>query len=75
MLASSLDAVVTIDAAGRVLTFNPAAEQTFGYPAAAAIGQDVAELIIPPALREKHYRALTGHLETHEPRSLAGAWS
>ena len=31
MLASSLDAVVTIDAAGRVLTFNPAAEQTFGY--------------------------------------------
>ena len=66
MLASSLDAVVTIDAAGRVLTFNRAAEETFGYPAAAALGQDVAELIIPPALRERHYRALARHLESGE---------
>ena len=71
MLASSLDAVVTIDAAGRVLTFNHAAEATFGYPAAAALGQNVAELIIPPALRERHYQALTRHLEVGE-RTILG---
>ena len=66
MLASSLDAVVTIDAQGRILTFNRAAEETFGYPEGTALGQDVAELIIPPALRERHYRALANHLEKGE---------
>jgi len=66
MLASSLDAVVTIDGTGRVLTFNRAAERTFGYAAADALGRDVAELIIPPALRERHYAALSRHVETGE---------
>ena len=66
MLASSLDAVVTIDAGGRVLTFNRAAEETFGYPAAAALGRDVAELIIPSALRQRHYQALARHLDSGE---------
>ena len=71
MLASSLDAVVTIDATGRVLTFNRAAEETFGYPAAAAVGSDVAELIIPPALRQRHYQAFSRHLEAGE-RTILG---
>ena len=70
MLASSLDAVVTIDVAGRVLTFNRAAEETFGYAAEAALGQDVAELIIPPSLRERHYQAMARHLESAEPTIL-----
>ncbi len=71
MLASSLDAVVTIDGDGRVLTFNRAAEETFGYTAAEALGRDVAELIIPPALRERHYRAFARHLEGGE-RTILG---
>jgi PAS domain S-box-containing protein len=66
MLASSLDAVVTIDETGRVLTFNNAAEATFGYSAEDAHGRDVAELIIPPSLRERHYNALARHLDTGE---------
>ena len=64
MLASSLDAVVTVDASGRVLTFNRAAEEVFGYAADEALGRDIAELIIPPSLRERHYSALTRHVET-----------
>src|SRR4051794_6134265 len=70
MLASSLDAVVTIDAGGRVVTFNHAAEETFGYEAREAIGRDVAELIIPPSLRERHHQALARHLETGEQTIL-----
>ena len=66
MLASSLDAVVTIDAAGRVVTFNSAAEAIFGYAAADALGRDVAELIIPPSLRHRHYAALARQVETGE---------
>jgi PAS domain S-box-containing protein len=64
MLASSLDAVITIDADGSVVMFNDAAEHTFGYVSADVIGRDVAELIIPPGLRHRHYNALTRHLET-----------
>ena len=64
MLASSLDAVVTIDATGRIVTFNRAAEETFGFTAEEALGRDVAQVIIPPSLRDRHYRALASHLES-----------
>src|SRR4051794_40272216 len=64
MLASSLDAVIAIDGDGRVLTFNRAAEETFGYGGDEALGRDVAELIIPPSLRDRHHAALARHLET-----------
>ena len=70
MLASSLDAVVTIDARGRVLMFNRAAERTFGYRADEALGRDIAELIIPATLRERHHRALACHLQTGEQTIL-----
>jgi PAS domain-containing protein len=48
MLASSLDAVVTMDADGRVVGWNAAAEAMFGYTADEAIGREMADLIIPP---------------------------
>jgi PAS domain S-box-containing protein len=64
MLASSLDAVITVDDAGRVITFNPAAVATFGYSEEEALGRDIAELIIPPSLRDRHHGALQSHLRT-----------
>jgi PAS domain S-box-containing protein len=54
MLVSALDGIITTDHRGRVLEFNPAAERTFGYPRAAALGKELCELIIPPALRDSH---------------------
>jgi PAS domain S-box-containing protein len=66
ILASALDAVVTIDGAGRVLEFNPAAERIFGYRREDAVGRDMAELIVPPALRDQHRRGFARYLETGE---------
>ncbi len=66
MLNSALDAVVTMDHEGRVIDFNPAAERTFGYRAGEVIGQDMAELIVPPALRRRHRRGLSRYLATEE---------
>jgi PAS domain S-box-containing protein len=66
MLDSSLDAVITIDADGRVLMFNRAAELTFGHREADVLGKDIAELIIPPSLRERHRAALAHFLATGE---------
>lgn len=70
ILEAALDCVITIDARGRVLEFNPAAERTFGYPRAEAIGRDLAELIIPPALRAHHREGLSRLLATGKPRAL-----
>ncbi len=66
ILASALDCIITMDAAGRVVEWNPAAEATFGYPASESVGRDLASLIVPPALRESHRRGLAHYLATGE---------
>jgi PAS domain S-box-containing protein len=38
VLDSVFDCIITMDANGRVIEFNAAAERTFGYTKAAAIG-------------------------------------
>jgi PAS domain S-box-containing protein len=56
------------DASGRVVEFNPAAERTFGYTREEALGRTLAELIVPPSLRERHSRAFARFVETREQR-------
>ena len=63
ILETALDGIITIDHQGRILEFNPAAEAIFGYTRAEAVGRPLAELIVPPAWRERHRRrpgALSG---------------
>jgi PAS domain S-box-containing protein len=67
MLESALDAVVTMDASGRVLGWNHAAEAIFGYDAGEATGRDMADLIVPPSLRDAHRRGLARFRETERP--------
>src|SRR5439155_21149055 len=66
VLDSVMDSIVTIDAGGQVIEFNAAAERTFGYAKAEAIGRPLADLIIPPALREAHRGGLANYLATGE---------
>jgi len=54
ILDASLDCLITIDHAGRVLEFNRTAQETFGYGRGEAIGRELAELIVPPDLRQRH---------------------
>jgi PAS domain S-box-containing protein len=64
MLEAALDAVVTMDAKGCVIGWNHAAEAIFGYSASEADGRQMAELIVPPYLRDAHRRGLARFLET-----------
>jgi two-component system, cell cycle sensor histidine kinase and response regulator CckA len=64
ILESALDCIITMDADGLVREFNPAAERVFGYRREAAVGQELATLIIPPALRERHRQGLAKYLAT-----------
>jgi PAS domain S-box-containing protein len=70
ILASTLDCVITIDHEGRVVEFNDAAERVFGHRAEEAVGRDLAELIIPPHLRERHRASLRRVVEGGEPSIL-----
>src|SRR6266511_650339 len=67
MLEAALDAVITMDQAGRVLDWNHAAEAIFGWRAHQAIGRDMADLIVPPKLRASHRNGLARFLETEHP--------
>jgi len=70
ILDSALDCIVTIDHEGCITEFNPAAERTFGYRRDEVVGNHLADVIIPPSLREKHRRGLARYLATGEARML-----
>ena len=63
ILDSALDAIITIDDRGRINEFNPAAEKIFDRARASVMGQELADLIIPPSLRDKHRHGLERCLE------------
>ncbi len=69
-IRAALDGVITIDARGVVAEWNPAAELIFGYSADEAIGRNMAELIVPPDLREAHHRGMEHYLATGEGPAL-----
>jgi PAS domain S-box-containing protein len=66
ILDTALDCIITMGADGRVLEFNPAAERMFGFTRQEAVGKELAELIIPPRMREQHRRGLKHYLKTGE---------
>ncbi len=64
ILNAAFDCIITMDHDGRVLEVNRAAERTFGYSSAEMVGRDLADLIIPPHLRDAHRRGLARYLRT-----------
>ncbi|HEU0220584.1 MAG TPA: PAS domain S-box protein, partial [Paracoccaceae bacterium] len=70
VIETSLDGFILMDEHGRIAEWNSQAEQTFGWPADAAIGRQVVETIIPPAARGAHREGLKLFLETGQQRVL-----
>ncbi len=70
ILNSALDCVVTIDHEGRITEFNPAAERTLGRRRDEVMGVPLADVIIPPSLREAHRQGLERYLATGDARVL-----
>lgn len=67
ILEAAIDGVVTVDEAGRIVEFNKAAEEMFGWAADEIIGQDIGETLVPPHLREM-FRAI---MEEYQARGVA----
>lgn len=70
IVETALDAIVVIDDTGIVIDFNPAAVSIFGYARDAAMGRQISDLIIPPALRSAHGSGMKSYLESGVSRVL-----
>lgn len=64
VLERAHDAFIAMDAGGFVLDWNRQAQRTFGWSSEEAIGQVLADLIIPVRYRAAHWEGLQRHLET-----------
>jgi len=71
ILDSSPDCVVAMDHEGCITEFNPAAERTFGHRRKDVLGRRLADVIIPPSLREKHHTGFARYLTTGKSTILA----
>ena len=65
IVESSNDAIIGKSIEGIVSSWNRAAEEMFGYPAAEAIGHSIASLIVPDSLQEEE-KAILAKLQRGE---------
>ena len=74
IVASSEDAMFSLDLAGAVASWNPAAERLFGYRAAEVIGQSFRRLVpasLQPVVEERMARLQAGmRVPTHDSRRI-----
>jgi PAS domain S-box-containing protein len=66
VLETALDAVIVMKSDGTVSDWNGRAVDVFGWSREEAVGRIMAELIIPPQLREAHRLGLRKFLDTAE---------
>ena len=58
VVQSSHEAFIGMDAEGAITTWNPAAEQAFGWPAEEAIGRRIEKTLVPEELRAEFRKLL-----------------
>ncbi|TVP56317.1 MAG: EAL domain-containing protein [Halomonadaceae bacterium] len=63
ILDTTVDPILVIDQQGFIETFNPAAEQAFGYPQDEILGQSVSQLL-PAEGRKEHQQYLSSQQQT-----------
>jgi PAS domain S-box-containing protein len=70
MIEHALDAAITMDTKGCVVSWNRSAELLFGYSSEEAVGARLSDLIIPDRLRAEHEQGLKRFLATGEGKLI-----
>jgi PAS domain S-box-containing protein len=63
VIDNTVDGIITIDEAGRIENFNPAAERMFGFAADDVIGRNV-NILMPTPFRDEHDAYIANYLAT-----------
>jgi two-component system CheB/CheR fusion protein len=69
ILETAVDAIVTIDQAGTIISFNRAATKMFGYETEEAVGRNV-RLLMPSPYREEHDSHIKRYIKTGKPHII-----
>ena len=69
VLASATEGIILIDAGGRIIVVNPAAERMFGYDRGDLLGQRL-EVLLPERIRGAHMEHRTGYFAGPRARPM-----
>lgn len=72
ILASAMDAIITVDDQQQIVVFNPAAERMFGLEASAALGQPISNLV-PERHRAAHAENIRRFFATGDTNRQMGS--
>ena len=61
---TAFDAFIAMDSTGLIIDWNPQAERTFGWSRLEVLGEPLADVIIPPPMRQAHWDGLRTYLKT-----------
>lgn len=64
IIEAATEAFVSMNQEGAITGWNAQARTTFGWAAEEVLGRKVADVIVPPELRDAHHLGLTNFLET-----------
>ena len=67
---AALDCIITVDHRGKITSFNPSAEASFGRLRQDVLGKPLAELIVPQRLRDDWLRGMETYLRTGDGPAL-----
>lgn len=69
IIHNAMDGIITINEAGEILGFNPAAEQIFGYSQQDILGKSV-NLLMPDPTRSEHDSYIQRYVQTGEAKVM-----
>ncbi len=72
VIEATLNAVIVTDLDGRILLSNAAASDIFRLPGGDMLGQNIADLMVPDHLREKHDAGMRRFKTTGEKKIVGG---